>query len=93
MEQRFADKLRDIADQVSEDDALIRKMNSMFDRYAPKLKEKLPEGVQKDLIKLAKQKQYRHGTTGMMLSDYDIKNYKLKVVGNINENKDLLNLT
>lgn len=32
MEQRFADKLRDIADQVSEDDALIRKMNSMFDR-------------------------------------------------------------
>lgn len=35
---------------------------------------------------------YRHGTTGMMLSDYDIKNYKLKVVGNINENKDLLDL-
>lgn len=36
---------------------------------------------------------YRHGTTGMMLSDYDIKNYKLKIVGNINENKDLLDLT
>lgn len=35
---------------------------------------------------------YRHGTTGMMLSDYDIENYKLKVVGNINENKNLLDL-
>ena len=59
MEQRFADKLRDIANQTSEDDALIQKLNLMFDRYAPKLKEKLPEGVQKDLIKLAKQKQYK----------------------------------
>ena len=58
MKQRFADKLRDIADQTSKEDALIQKLNSMFERYAPKLKEKLPEGIQKDLIKLAKQKQY-----------------------------------
>lgn len=60
MKQRFADKLRDIANRTSEDDdVLIKKLNLMFDRYAPELKEKLPEGVQKDLIKLAKQKQYK----------------------------------
>lgn len=59
MKQRFADKIRDIANRTSENDALIQKLNLMFDRYAPKLKENLPEGVQKDLIKLAKQKQYK----------------------------------
>lgn len=59
MKQKFADKLREIANQTSEDDVLIQKLNLMFERYAPGLKEKLPEGVQKDLIKLAKQKQYK----------------------------------
>ena len=59
MEQRFADKIRDIANRTSENDALIQKLNLMFDRYAPESKENLPEGVQKDLIKLAKQKQYK----------------------------------
>ena len=60
MKQRFANRLRDIANRTSkDDDVLIQKLNLMFDRYAPELKEKFPEGVQKDLIKLAKQKQYK----------------------------------
>lgn len=57
MEQRFADKLRNIANQESENDkVLIQKINSMFDRYAPELKEQIPEGIQNDLVKLAKKK-------------------------------------
>lgn len=60
MKQHFADKLRDIANQKSEnDEALIQKINSMFDRYAPKLKGQIPEDVQNDLVKAAKQKQHK----------------------------------
>lgn len=60
MGQHFADKLRDIANQKSEnDEALIQKINSIFDRYAPKLKGQLPEDVQNDLVKAAKQKQHK----------------------------------
>lgn len=60
MKQHFADKLRDIANQESEnDEILIQEINSMFDRYAPELKEKIPEGVQNDLVKSAKKKQYK----------------------------------
>lgn len=59
MGQHFADKLRDIANQESEnDEALIQRINLMFDRYAPELKEQIPEGIQNDLIKSAKKKQY-----------------------------------
>ena len=39
MEQKFADKLREIANQTSEDDVLIQKLNLMFERYAPGLKK------------------------------------------------------
>ena len=60
MGQHFADKLRDIANQSSEnDEVLIKKINSMFDRYAPKLKGQIPEDVQNDLVKAAKQKQHK----------------------------------
>lgn len=60
MKQHFADKLRDIANQTSEnDEALIQKINSMFVRYAPKLKRRIPEDVQNDLVKAAKQKQHK----------------------------------
>lgn len=60
MKQHFADKLRDIANQESEnDEALIQRINSIFDRYAPELKEQIPEDVQNDLIKSAKKKQYK----------------------------------
>lgn len=60
MKQHFADKLRDIANQKSEnDEALIQKINSIFDRYAPKLKGQIPEDVQNDLVKAAKQKQHK----------------------------------
>lgn len=60
MGQNFADKLRDIANQESEnDEALIQKINSIFDRYAPKLKGQIPEDVQNDLVKTAKQKQHK----------------------------------
>ena len=60
MGQHFADKLRDIANQSSKDDkVLIQKINSMFDRYAPKLKRQIPEDVQNDLVKAAKQKQHK----------------------------------
>ena len=60
MKQHFADKLRDIANQKSEnDETLIQKINSMFDRYAPELKEQIPECVQNDLVRLAKHKQHK----------------------------------
>ena len=60
MGQHFADKLRDIANQKSEnDEALIKKINSMFDRYAPELKEQIPEDIQNDLVSSAKQKQHK----------------------------------
>lgn len=60
MKQHFADKLRDIANQKSEnDETLIQKINLMFDRYAPKLKRQIPEDVQNDLVKAAKQKQHK----------------------------------
>ena len=57
MGQHFADKLRDIANQKSEnDEALIQRINSMFDRYVPELKEQIPEGIQNDLIESAKKR-------------------------------------
>lgn len=60
MKQHFADKLRDIANQSSEDDkVLIQKINSMFDRYASELKKQIPEGIQNDLVKSAKKKQHK----------------------------------
>lgn len=68
MGQHFADKLRDIANQESEnDEALIQRINSMFDRYAPELKEQIPEGIQNDLIKSAKKNQYE---MTISISDY-----------------------
>lgn len=77
MGQHFADKLRDIANQASEnDEALIQEINSMFDRYAPELKEQIPEGIQSDLVKSAKQKQHKKVIS---IDDYlhsDLKNKK-----------------
>lgn len=57
MKQRFADRLREIANQTSEEGALIQKLNSMFDYYAPELRTQIPQGVQAVLIKSAKKKQ------------------------------------
>lgn len=90
MKQNFADKLRDIANQTSEDDALIQKLNSIFDRYAPELKEKLPEGVQRDLIKLAKKKQYK---TTISIDNYSSNKLKSQKAITIDDcKKDVENL-
>ena len=60
MKRQFADKLRDIANQESENDdnALIQNANSLFDRYASELKKQIPESIQNDLIESAKKKQH-----------------------------------
>lgn len=47
MEQKFADKLREIANQTSEDDVLIQKLNLMFERYAPGLKKSFQKAFKK----------------------------------------------
>lgn len=90
MNQRFADKLRDIADQISEEGALIQKLNSMFDRYAPKLKEQIPEDIQNDLIKSAKKKQHK---MTISINDYlpsDLSNKKTVPIDDCKKDIDIL---
>lgn len=92
MEQNFADKLRDIANQESEnDEALIQKINSIFDRYVPELKEKIPEGIQSDLIKSAKKKQHK---MTISISDYlprGLSNEKTIPINDCKKDIDVLN--
>lgn len=87
MKQNFADKLQDIANQASEnDETLIQEINSMFDHYAPKLKEQIPEGIQSDLVKSAKQKQHKKVIS---IDDYlhsDLKNKKTITISDCQEN-------